>query len=203
VARGARLSYPDALRGRPAESNAASVPRGPRDATPGIHHVIVGATGPSPYFLDDIDRLTWVRFLIKILDRYEWTCIVMCQMTTHVHALFDVPDESLPLGMHRLNTAYGKRFNARHDRFGNLLRSRYWSTRMKDERQLLAAFRYAARNPSRARMCERPEDWYWSSFATSCGLAETFPFVDASCVLALLDAPPAAPGHALIGLVRD
>jgi REP element-mobilizing transposase RayT len=179
------------------------MPRRPRDSAPGIYHVIVGATGPSPYFRDDTDRLHWVRLLVETLDRFDWTCVTVCQMTTHVHTLVEVPDESLPLGMHRLNTAYGKRFNARHDRLGNLVRSRYWATRMKDEAQLLAAFRYVARNPSTAGMCERPEDWFWSSFATSCGLARTFPFVDASCVLASLDASPHAPGQALIGLVRE
>ncbi len=179
------------------------MPRPKRDTAPGIHHVVVAATGPSPYFLDDIDRLMWVRFLVKTLDRYDWTCIVLCQLTTHVHALFEVADESLPFGMHLLNTAHGKSFNDRHERVGNLVRARYWSKRMKDDQQLLAAFRYAARNPSRAGMCERPEDWFWSSFATSCGLAQTFPFVDASRVLSLLDASPAAPGQALIALVRD
>lgn len=174
-----------------------------RDMTPGIHHVVVGATGPSPYFRDDVDRLTWVRFFLRTLASHDWRCVVLCQMTTHVHALVEVPDESLPLGMHWLNTAYGKRFNARHDRLGALLRTRYWSTRMKDDAQLLAAFRYAARNPVNAGMCERAEDWFWSSFATSCGLAQTFPFVDASHILGILDASPQAPGQALIALVRE
>ena len=36
-------------------------------------------------------------------------------------------------------------------------------------------------------MCERAEEWYWSSFATSCGIATTFPFVDATSALAALD----------------
>jgi hypothetical protein len=105
--------------------------------------------------------------------------------------------------MHYLNSAYGKEFNERHGRIGNLVRARYWSKRITTDTQLLAAFRYAARNPVRASLCERAEDWFWSSFATSCGLAQTFPFVDASRVLSLLGASPAAPGQALIGLVRD
>jgi REP element-mobilizing transposase RayT len=179
------------------------MPRRPRDKAAGFHHVVVGATGPSSYFHDDIDRLMWIRLLLRMLDRYDWTCVSFCQLTTHLHAIFEIPDESISFGMHMLNMAYGKGFNDRHDRFGNLLRSRFWSKRIEDERQLLAAFRYVARNPTRAGMCERPEDWPWSSFATSCGLARAFPFVDASIVLGALHASPAAPGEALIGLVRD
>jgi REP-associated tyrosine transposase len=173
------------------------MPRRPRDRSPGIHHVIVGATGPSAYYRDEIDRLMWMRRLVRTLDRCDWGCLSICQMTTHVHALVDVPDESLPAGMHFLSSAYGKDFNDRHDRRGSLIRSRYWSTRMTTDEQLLAAFRYIARNPLRARMC-RPEEWHWSSFATSCGLAETFSFVDASPVLALLGGSTGA----LLALVR-
>jgi putative transposase len=179
------------------------VPRPPRDSTPGIHHVTVGATGPSAYFIDDVDRIDWTRRLVRTLDRFEWRCLALCQMTTHVHALLEIPDESLPIGMHWLNTGYGKAFNDEHERLGNLLRTRYWSTRMQDDAQLIAAFRYVARNPFRAGLCARAEDWPWSSFATSCGLAQAFPFVDASRVTSLLGVPPALPGQVLLALVRD
>jgi putative transposase len=182
--------------------DARQVPRPPRDIAPGIHHVVVKATGPSPYFLDDIDRLEWVRRLVRMLDRYEWICVAVCLMTTHLHALFEISDESLSFGMHDLNTAYGKGFNNRYDRQGNVLGRRFWSKRMKDDAQLLAAYRYIVRNPLRAGMCEHAEDWPWSSFATSCGLEQAFPFVDATLVLAVLGASPDAPAQALIPLVR-
>jgi hypothetical protein len=69
--------------------------------------------------------------------------------------------------------------------------------------QLLATFRYAALNPVRAGICERAEEWFWSSFATSCGLATTFPFVDVTHVLSALDASPKDAAAALLGLVGD
>jgi REP element-mobilizing transposase RayT len=163
----------------------------------------VGATGPSPYFVDDLDRADWLRRFVRTLQRYEWRCIAFCLMTTHLHAILETGDESLPIGMQSLNTAYGKRFNARHDRLGNLLRARYWSVRAKDDAQIVAAFRYVARNPSRAGMCSTPEAWAWSSFATACGLTDAFPFTVAARVLSLLGSPPATPLQALLPLVRD
>ena len=175
----------------------------PRDNAPGIHHVIVKATGPSDYYVDHIDRLDWLRRFVRVLDRYGWTCILVCQMTTHVHAILDVPDWSLSEGMHRLNCGYGREFNARHDRLGNLVGARFWSVRSKTNAQLLAMFRYAALNPVRAGICERAEEWFWSSFATSCGLATTFPFADATHICSLLHVSPAAAAKALLGLVGD
>jgi putative transposase len=176
------------------------MPRPPRDSEPGHHHVVMGATGPGPYYLDTADRLTWVRMFVGTLQRFEWRCVGFCQLTTHVHALVDIPDESLPHGMQRLNSAYGKYFNDMHGRKGALLRTRYWSTRMKTHGQLLAAFAYIALNPLRARLCTRPEEWPWSSFATSCLLTDAFPFVDASLVCSLLRAET-APAEALLDLV--
>jgi REP element-mobilizing transposase RayT len=160
----------------------------------------MGATGPGPYYLDADDRLTWLRAFVGTIEHLEWTCVSFCQLTTHVHALVDIQSESLPIGMHRLNTAYGKYFNSVHGRKGALLRARYWSTRMKTNGQLLAAFAYIAANPVRAYLCERPEEWPWSSFATSCSLTEAYPFVDASVVCSLLSADQ-APAQALLDLV--
>jgi putative transposase len=179
------------------------MPQGPRDSAPGIHHVIVGSTGPIEYYRDHIDRLDWLRRFVRILARYEWKCLIFCQLTTHVHALVEIPDRSLSEGMQRLNGGYGKEFNDRHDRRGALIRRRFWSSRVESDEQLLAAFRYAALNPVRAGMCHRAEEWYWSSFATSCGISTSFPFVDASLVLEVLRASPDELSKALLQLATD
>jgi putative transposase len=177
------------------------MPQRPRDNEPGIHHVIVQATGPSEYYVDHIDRLDWLRRFVRTLDRYAWKCLIVCQMTTHVHTVIEVPDRSLSEGMQRLNCAYGKEFNDRHERRGNLVGRRFWSERSTSEAHLLAAFRYVAKNPVRAGICERPEEYFWSSLATSCGLASTFPFADATYVQTLLDPSGRDTTGALLGLM--
>ena len=106
--------------------------------------------------------------------------------------IFDIPDNSLPLGMHALNSVYSRDFNASHGRRGCLLRARYWSKPIRTDAQLLLTYRYGARNPVRAGECERCEDWRYSSVATSCGLVDDFPFVDASCILGRFGRPPGA-----------
>ena len=177
--------------------------RPPRDTTPSIHHVIVGATSDEDYFLDEADRWTWIRRFVRTLDRFGWTCISVCELTTHVHALVDIPDESISLGMHYLNSFYGTYFNETKTRRGALIRSRFWSKPVIDDEQLLETYRYIARNPVKAGLCVRPEDWLWSGFSTSCGLAQTFPFVDASVVCATLGSTGADAPHALLALAQD
>jgi putative transposase len=174
-----------------------------RDDEPGIHHVVVGATDHNDYYIDGIDRLDWLRRFVRVLDRYGWTCLLFCQMTTHVHVMIETFDRSLSNGMKRLNEGYGREFNGRHDRHGALIRRRFWSRRIEEDAYLLGAFRYAAINPVREGLCIRAEDWHWSSFATSCGLASSFPFVDATPVLSLLGSPPLTPAQVLLPLVAD
>ena len=153
---------------------------------PGIHHVTVGAVADDPYFRDDQDRIGWVRMLVAVSVRFAWTCLIFCEMTTHVHLVVDVPDESLPLGMHRLNGDYANVFNDRHGLRGHVQRARYWSERKAGVGDVLAAYRYVALNPVEAGMVSDPARWAWSSLATSLGLSDGFSFVDASPLAAEL-----------------
>jgi REP element-mobilizing transposase RayT len=144
----------------------------------------VNATSHWQYFVDDVDRLTWIRLLIRVGHRHDWRVVGFCQMTTHVHVLLDVANDSLPLGMEYLNREYSKDFNARHERLGHLVRKRYGSRRIERPSDFLGAYAYVVLNPVDAGICTRPEDWRWSSYATTVGLTRDFPFVDATVVLA-------------------
>jgi putative transposase len=151
--------------------------------SPGFHHVWVNATGDWDYFLDEVDRIHWVRLLVHVLDEMGWKCVAFCQMDSHVHLLVDVPDASLPIGMRELNREYSCGFNARHGRYGTFVRQRFGSRRIVDGRDLIGAFAYVVLNPVKAGACRRPEEWRHSSYATTLGLADHFPFVDASAAI--------------------
>jgi putative transposase len=159
------------------------VPRLPRDLAPGIRHVGVSAAGAAPYFLDDLDRAIWLRLFVATGSRYRWRCVAVCLLSTHWHAIVEVPDDSLARGMHRIVGGYSRRFNERHGRTGYLVRSRYWSKRKDSAAALLEAFRYVARNPVAAGLVERPEDWPWSSYGATVGASDMFGFVDAAMIL--------------------
>ena len=89
-------------------------------------------------------------------------------------------------GMEYLNREYGKAFNRRHGRYGHFVRKRYGSRRVQSARDLLGVYAYIVLNPVREGMCRRAEDWPSSSYSTTIGASEAFPFVDAGIVLAEL-----------------
>ena len=160
------------------------MPAPPRDLAPGLRHIWVNATGNEQYFIDGEDRITWVRYLVKTLRLFDWTCVAFCQMDTHVHLITDVPDSSVAFGMKRLNMSYSRDFNDRHARGGQFVRRRYGSRRIKDGEDLLGVYAYVVLNPGAAGLCSDPADWRWSSYATSVGISDDFPFVDASLAIA-------------------
>ena len=124
------------------------------------------------------------RSLVRVLNRLGWTCPAFCQMSTHVHLLVSTPDHSLPLGMRDLNRQYSYEFNIRHDRIGTFLRKRYGSRRIEGGKDLLSTYAYVVLNPVVEGLCRRAEDWHWSSYRTTAGLSDDFPFVDAAEVIA-------------------
>jgi putative transposase len=178
------------------------MPRRPRDTSPGFHHVWVNATGNWAYFLDEVDRLTWVRHLVWTLNRRAWTCVAFCQMSTHVHLLLDVPDDSLPVGMRDLNREYSGDFNLRHRRSGTFVRKRFGSRHIETAADLLGVYSYVVLNPVVERLCLRPEEWRWSSYRTTLGISSDFPFVDSGAVIAEAGGSPEALHAVVDGIAR-
>jgi putative transposase len=168
------------------------MPRRPRDTSPGFHHVWVNATGNWDYFLDEVDRVAWVRRLVATLGRMSWTCVAFCQMSTHVHLLLNVPDQSLAIGMRDLNREYSYDFNGRHGRIGAFVRKRFGSRRIEDADDLLGIYCYVLLNPVAEGLCLRPDEWRWSSYRTTIGVSADFPFVDATSVIAEAGGTPSA-----------
>ena len=170
-----------------------------RDIEPGIFHVTCHGVRDTSLFRDDIDRLRFLTELAAVCARPGWTCVQYCLMTTHFHLLVDVEEGVLPPAMQQLNFRYACAFNARHGTRGHVLERRYNAGRLRSEQHLLAAFRYIARNPVVARLCARPQDWPWSSYAATVGLADPISFIDASRVLSLFGAVR----EIAIGLLRE
>jgi putative transposase len=107
-------------------------------------------------------------------------------MTSHYHLVLRVDDGALPTGMHSLNFRYARQFNGRHGMKGHAFAARYDARRLSTDAHLLFAYRYVARNPVEAGICDSAEKWPWSSYAATIGVAPQISFVDAGCVLSLL-----------------
>lgn len=162
------------------------MPRPPRIEVPnGVYHVTTRATDAAQVFRDDADRRMWLRLLQTVADASRWECFAYCLLSTHYHLVIRIDQPTLARGMQYLNARHAESFNRRHARRGHVFGARYHSTLVETESHALELCRYVALNPVRAGLCASAEEWCWSSFAATVGLAPLPSFLSTEWVLRL------------------
>lgn len=140
------------------------MPRTARIVVPGIpHHVIQRGNRSEVVFFKEEDRRTYLKILTFFAKKYKVEIWSYCLMTNHLH-LAAVP--SRPEGLAKMMGAVHKRYtaliNIRNNWKGTLWQGRYLSYPM-DESYLYTCIKYIERNPVRAKIVKRAEDYPWSS----------------------------------------
>ena len=137
-----------------------------RVVAPGYpHHVTQRGNRRQQVFFGDDDYRAYLELMARWCGQWGNEVWAHCLMPNHVR-LVVVPasEEGLRRGIGEAHRRYTRRVNFRHDWRGHLWQGRFASYVM-DEPHLLAAVRYIEMNPVLAGLCERPEDWPWSSAA--------------------------------------
>jgi len=135
-----------------------------RIVVPGCpHHVTARGNRREPIFFEDGDQDIYRDLLAEQMDRARVEVWAYCLMPNHVHLILSPSDpEGLGRAMGAAHRRWANFVNARGRWRGHLFDGRFASVAM-DEAHLLAAARYVALNPVRARLAGRAEDWPWSS----------------------------------------
>jgi REP element-mobilizing transposase RayT len=134
-----------------------------------IYHITSRGNARENCFRDSTDKLIFLKILGRAIDRYGWLCVAYCLMDNHYHLVIETPQPNLSIGMRHLNGNYARVFNDRHDRCGHVFQARFRSILIDDGTYFLAACRYVVRNPVRAGICARPDDYRWSSYRGTAG----------------------------------
>ena len=168
-----------------------AMPRCPRIQVPGAYyHVTSRGTAKQPIFLDENDRHFFERVLEQVVSSSAWHCNAYCMMNNHFHLLLETPEPNLSVGMKYLNGVYAQRFNVRHNRVGHLMQGRFFSRLVTKDVYYFALARYIVLNPIRAGLCCRAEDWKWSSYRATTGLATKPPYLQTEFLLSMFDTDP-------------
>ncbi|MHB1301618.1 MAG: transposase [Burkholderiales bacterium] len=146
------------------------MPRLPRTVFAGIpHHITQRGNRRDDVFFTDEDREAYLLWLKEYSDRSKVEVLAYCLMTNHVH-LIAVPEtvDGLQRMLKPLNMRYAQRINRAQNWKGHVWQGRFFSSPL-DEDYLWATIRYVERNPVRAGIVERAENYRWSSAAAHCG----------------------------------
>lgn len=167
-----------------------------RLVVPGLpHHVTQRGNGRAQTFFDDGDYALYRDLLARSCREAGVAVWSWVLMPNHTHLVLVPSDEDgLRRALAPVHRRYAGHVHARERRSGHFWQGRFGAVAM-DEAHLLAALRYVALNPVRARLVARAADWRWSSVhallgGRDDGLTTVAPVL-ARCpdIAALLDEP--------------
>ena len=149
------------------------MPRIARVVVPGLpHHITQRGNRRADVFFDDHDRRRYLFLLGRYAERHGLAIWAYCLMTNHVHfVVVPATEGSLGRAFRDAHQAYAAWLNRKMRESGHLWQGRFFSC-VLDDPHVWACVRYVERNPVRAGLVGRAEDWPWSSAAAHCGHRE-------------------------------
>ncbi len=134
-----------------------------------FYHVTSRGNERKNIFSNTTDRLKFLNYLESASDRYGAIIHAYCLMSNHYHLLIETPRGNLSRIMGHINGAYTTYFNIKRKRSGHLFQGRYKSILVDADAYASELSGYIHRNPIRAGIVSRPEDYLWSSYPAFIG----------------------------------
>ena len=131
-----------------------------------VYHVINRANARIQIFNEDKDYRLFEKTLEQAREKFDMRILSYCIMPNHWHlALYPKQDKTLQLFMRWLSMTHTQRWHSQHKTIGSghLYQGRYKSFPVQEDEHLLQLFEYIERNPLRAKLVQRAENWKWSS----------------------------------------
>jgi REP element-mobilizing transposase RayT len=133
--------------------------------------VITRGNNKRAIFVEDGDRAFFCLTVTRIARKYGWTVLAYCLMDNHYHLVLSVGVQELSRGMQELNGGYATTFNLAHGRADHLFGRRFWNRKITTHASLLNTVRYVVQNPRAAGGSKKLEEYAWTSYAPTLGLA--------------------------------
>ncbi len=148
-----------------------------------VYHLTSIGNARRRIFLNNDDRKLFVETLSHVVSRQGWLCHAYCLMDRHYHLLVETPKATLCSGMRQLNGVFTQTFNRRHKKVGHLFQGRNKAILVEKEAHLLELCRYVVLNPLRVKARDRVDQWKWSSYRATAGLAAVEKFLTIDWIL--------------------
>lgn len=121
-------------------------------------------------FQDDFDKMIFMEILRNEINKKECKLHAYCLMSNHFHLLLETGGIEIGKFMKALACKYAMQYNRRHPYKGHVFEGRYVSCLVEKDNYFLQTSRYIHRNPVKAKMVEKAEDYKWSSYRVLLGL---------------------------------
>jgi putative transposase len=128
------------------------------------YHVLNRGNARAQVFHKPADYHAFLEMMAEASIRIPMRVLAYCLMPNHFHlALWPHYDGDLSRWMHWLLTTHVRRYLRHYRSSGHVWQGRFKAFPTQEDEHLLAVLRYIERNPLRAGLVQRAEDWEWSS----------------------------------------
>ena len=104
-------------------------------------------------------------YIRKVFPPNLFEIVSYCLMPNHFHFLIkQLTDIKISELFQRVVSGYSKVFNTRHNRVGSVFQDQYKAVDVRSDEQLAWLSAYIHKNPVKAGLVKKPEDWIWSSY---------------------------------------
>jgi putative transposase len=150
----------------------ALMPRTARASQAGFcYHVLNRGNARRTIFHKNGDFAAFRKLLGQAAERIPMRLLAYCLMPNHFHlALWTLQDGDLSIYMGWLLTAHVRRYHQHYHSSGHVWQGRFRAFPIQEDHHLLSVLRYIERNPVRACLVKRAEDWPWSSARPADGM---------------------------------
>jgi putative transposase len=153
-----------------------------KDIVPGmIYHVINRGSRRGWLCETEHDFSTLERVLLESLQTVPIPLLDYCLMSNHFHLIVRPTSASeLPEFMRTFSGTHGLRWRVATNTVGDgaVYQGRYKAIPVQTDEYFVQVARYVERNPLRARMVQRAEEWRWGSLWHREIARDTFPLAD-------------------------
>ena len=127
-------------------------------------HIMTQGIKKEKIFAKEKYKLEYIK-LWKKYFKENTKLLVYCVMDNHAHMLIYMTDiKKLSEIMQKINTSYGIYYNKQENRVGHVFRNRYNMKEIESEGHLLRAIAYIHKNPLKANLVNKIEDYKFSSY---------------------------------------
>lgn len=132
----------------------------------GYYHVISRGNNRARLFEGPCEYDAFLALIRQAQQRTPLSLLAACVMPNHVHIVVSQQGAGdISRWMHWLLTTHGHRHHLRRETCGRVWQGRFKAFPIQQDVHLLTVMRYVERNPLRAGLVERAEDWAWGSLA--------------------------------------
>lgn len=143
------------------------MPRSRRIAPAGmVFHALNRAAAGQTVFAGDGDYAAFEAIMAAAKERAPVRLLAYCIMPNHWHLVVQPEaDDALSKFIARLTQIHSQRRHAQRETVGrgHLYQGRFKAFPVQSDEHFVAVCRYVERNPVRAALVRRAEDWRWSS----------------------------------------